>query len=338
MIEVLRLGGPRHPAARHPGAGLGGVAFGRYLARRLSAGVVCWLSSLSVLWWGGAAGVHALQCPPSPPVEVPVHPPPRDHAWLARPVRGGRPGRFYPYGSTGQGQYQVHHGVEFPASLGTPVVAVADGTVVVSGSDESRVWGRHPGYYGLLVVVRLTRRYGNAPVYVLYGHLSRVSVRAGQRVRDGEVLGKVGSTGVALGPHLHFEVRVGHNTFSDTRNPELWFTPLPGHGTIIGRITDFYGWPLPEVLATFHPVEQPNRYWREAWTYPDIHREQIHPDDVWRENMVMGDVPAGAYIIAARIDGKLYTRRVAVEEGEVALVTFRSYPVEQTLDVRKIRP
>ena len=296
------------------------------------------------IWLFGAIGVRGAQtvegelarAEPAAPKAVPTPSYPQMHAWLSRPVEGhavpARPSGFYPYGSTGQGQYQVHHGVEFVGPAGTPVLATAEGTVVVAGSDEQQLWGRHLGYYGRLVVIRLERMYGAAPVYTLYGHLSRIHVRLGQRVRQGEVIGQVGMSGVALGPHLHFEVRVGRNAFSSTRNPELWLAPVPEHGTIVGRIENEYGQPVPQELVTFHPVERPDRHWRETWTYPYAPAERIQPDNLWRENLVMGDVPAGEYIVRVRVDGRLYARRVQVDEGQVAWFSITARPVQDVLE------
>lgn len=307
---------------------------------RLSPALAIWLSVAFVVWQGGMPESRATVLPLVGPEAMPTPRVPAEHLWLSRPV-GGRaaritPDRFYPYGSTGQGQYQVHHGVEFVNPSGTLVFAAADGTVVVAGSDDQQVWGRHLEYYGRLIVIRLDQTYGGAPVHVLYGHLARVGVRLGQRVRQGEEIGLVGSSGVALGPHLHFEVRVGRNAFSHTRNPELWLTPLPGHGTITVRVESAYRRPVPEVLITFRPVQRPDRHWREAWTYSDALREQIRADDVWRENGVMGDVPVGAYLVAVRVDGRLYTRQVEVADGQIAWVAFRARAVNDTLDASSI--
>lgn len=256
-----------------------------------------------------------------------------ERPWLGRPVPAQAanigPDRFYPYGATGHGRYPPHHGVEFVNPAGTPALAVAEGTIVVAGSDDLEVWGQHLDYYGRLVILRLEARYGTQPVYALYGHLSQVLVRVGQRVHKGEVIGLIGSTGIAMGPHLHFEVRVGKNTFAHTRNPELWLAPLPGQGTIAGRVT-LDGQPVPEALLTFHPAERPDRYWREAWTYAGDPAEQIRPDDLRRENFAMGDVPAGEYIVHARVEGRVYTQKVHVEAGQTAFVTFAAYSTQPT--------
>jgi len=232
-----------------------------------------------------------------------------------------RASRFYPYGTTAGGRYFLHHGVDIENPIGTPVLAGASGTVVVAGTDRVEAYGPQTDFYGQLVVVQLDREFHEQPVFVLYGHLSRVTVRVGQRVRRGYVLGEVGMTGVAIGPHLHFEVRVGANTYADTRNPELWLRPLPGHGTIVGVLLDAQGNPIHEALITFHRTEEPNRRWRETWTYAS---DEVNPDEEWGENFVMGDVPAGSYILKTSVGGRLYTQEVTVEAGKTSLVVLET--------------
>ena len=83
-----------------------------------------------------------------------------------------------------------HYGVDFAAPTGTPVKAVADGRVVKAG------WY---GGNGRFVKVQHDSVYETG-----YSHLSRITVKAGARVRKGQVIGYVGSTGLATGPHLHF--------------------------------------------------------------------------------------------------------------------------------------
>ncbi|MGQ9753539.1 MAG: peptidoglycan DD-metalloendopeptidase family protein [Thermaceae bacterium] len=87
---------------------------------------------------------------------------------------------------------EFHDGMDFSAPYGTPVRASAGGVVVRAG------W---MGSYGLAVEV--DHGYGYR---TLYGHLSRLEVRPGQRVSRGQVLGRVGSTGRSTGPHLHYSV------------------------------------------------------------------------------------------------------------------------------------
>ena len=88
-----------------------------------------------------------------------------------------------------------HEGVDLSAPRGTPVLAAANGRVTVAG--------RRAGY-GL--IVELDHGYGYS---TLYGHVSQILVRPGQRVERGDVIAQVGSTGIATSPHLHYEVRVG---------------------------------------------------------------------------------------------------------------------------------
>lgn len=92
------------------------------------------------------------------------------------------------------GYRKMHQGIDFAAGMGTPVIAPADGVVV-----EARRWG---GYGNWLRI-----RHSNG-LESGYGHLSRYGsgIRAGQRVRQGQVVAYVGSTGASTGPHLHYEI------------------------------------------------------------------------------------------------------------------------------------
>ncbi len=87
-------------------------------------------------------------------------------------------------------RYRPHHGTDFRARYGTPLYAVADGKVSYAG------WMRG---YGKVVKIRHAGGYES-----LYAHQSRIRVRRGQRVRQGQIIGYAGSTGRSTGPHLHF--------------------------------------------------------------------------------------------------------------------------------------
>lgn len=101
--------------------------------------------------------------------------------------------RVHPiYGTT-----RMHTGIDLGAPSGTPIRAADDGFVVAAG------WR---GGYGLATIID----HGGS-LATLYAHQSRLGVFPGQRVRRGEVIGYVGSTGYSTGPHLHFEVRVAGN-------------------------------------------------------------------------------------------------------------------------------
>lgn len=93
------------------------------------------------------------------------------------------------------GSWLMHAGKDFAAPEGTPVVAALGGRVVSSGM---------AGGYGLTIEVE----HDNPKRRTLYAHLSELFVKPGDRVRQGEVIGRVGNTGLSTGPHLHFELRL----------------------------------------------------------------------------------------------------------------------------------
>lgn len=109
------------------------------------------------------------------------------------PLRGPLTSRFGSRVHPLFGRRHFHTGVDIAAPHGAPVRAAADGTVLFAG------WY---GGYGRLIVVD----HGQG-LSTLYGHLSAILVGAGTRVTRNHVIGRVGSTGYATGPHLHYEVR-----------------------------------------------------------------------------------------------------------------------------------
>lgn len=249
---------------------------------------------------------------------------PQDHHWLGRPFQtenNNEPTRFYLYGSTAGGRYRIHHGADFPNPLGTPALAVAKGRVIAAGPDDRSVYGERVGFYGQMVILQLDQQYHGQKVYVLYGHLSQIHVHFLQQVQEGDIIGEVGMTGVAIGPHLHLEVRVGQNTYHDTRNPELWLRPLPTRGTIAGQLLDSQGRLIPEQSITFHRRETPDRRWKDVTTYP---ASEVNPDDGWGENFVLGNVPVGDYVVKVYVDGHLYGADVSVTEGDTSFLTIEA--------------
>lgn len=107
-------------------------------------------------------------------------------------------GRFHPVLHV----TRAHLGTDLQATTGTPARAIGHGTVVSAG---------YQGGYGKLVVVRHANGYSS-----YYGHLSKILVRAGQRVSQSDLVGLVGATGLATGPHLHYGI---------TRNG-VWADPM----------------------------------------------------------------------------------------------------------------
>lgn len=111
-------------------------------------------------------------------------------------------------------KWRSHKGVDYAAKRGTPVRASGDGKVIFAGTK---------GGYGRLIVLRHGGRYTTA-----YGHLRRYArgIRSGKRVKQGQIIGYVGSSGLATGPHLHYEFRVNgaHRNPLTVRLPEA--TPV----------------------------------------------------------------------------------------------------------------
>lgn len=91
---------------------------------------------------------------------------------------------------------RMHTGIDMTAQKGTPIYATGDGVVEVAGGSQDKYSG-----YGVVCVIN--HGFG---FKTLYGHLSSVDVRVGQRVKRGEQLGRVGSSGLSSGTHLHYEV------------------------------------------------------------------------------------------------------------------------------------
>jgi murein DD-endopeptidase MepM/ murein hydrolase activator NlpD len=142
----------------------------------------------------GAATIAALRREP-PRASIPL-------AWpLLAPLGDG----FGPRGD------RFHSGLDLTAPAGTPVTAAAPGRVTWAGP--------RPGGWGKLV----TLSHGHG-VRTMYAHLSTVRVKVGQWIAGGTVLGRVGATGDATGPHLHFEVRVGAAAIDPLRA----LVPIPG--------------------------------------------------------------------------------------------------------------
>jgi len=94
------------------------------------------------------------------------------------------------------GEWKDHKGIDFAAQTGTPVFAVAEGTVSFAKYDTT---------FGNYIILK----HRNADATSVYAHLDKMTVRYGDKVKKGDIIGYVGQTGLATGPHLHFEIRFG---------------------------------------------------------------------------------------------------------------------------------
>ncbi len=255
---------------------------------------------------------------PFPPRQVP-------HFYLGRPIASGgldELDRTYPYGDTARGAWPVHHGVEFQNPRGTPVLAAASGTVIHSGDDFNLMFGPRFEYYGNLVVVAhdFTSPTGE-PVFTLYGHLDRSDVVVGQRLEPGDRVGVVGATGIAIGPHLHFEVRVGNPyEFSATRNPDLWIFPKSGTAMLAGRVVDENGEPVPSVPVQLRRAGATSTnilYYAFSYASDDVNSSAS-----WNENFTRGDLRPGDYdvFVSTLYGRKLFEDMVTLEAGEITWI------------------
>ena len=129
----------------------------------------------------GVAGSRTIRALAAPPRPSPVS--------FALPIHADAGDPFGPRGN------HFHPGVDFPAPTGTPVYAARSGRVTWAG------W--RPGGYGDLASIA-----HGAGLRTLYAHLSEILVARGARVTTGTLIGRVGATGLATGPHLHFELRL----------------------------------------------------------------------------------------------------------------------------------
>jgi len=106
------------------------------------------------------------------------------------------------------GYSRMHQGIDFAAPTGTAVVAAGDGIVSEAG------WS---GGYGRVIQIRHAAGWSSQ-----YGHLSALSVARGQTVHQGQLIGRVGSTGLSTGPHLHFELRQAGKPVDPARQSSLY--------------------------------------------------------------------------------------------------------------------
>lgn len=127
------------------------------------------------------------------PIDTVIHtgmknPIPSGIAFLSKPSRGSISSNF------GARWGEIHHGIDIASNVGDPIGAALDGIVKETSYNS---------VYGNMIVVD----HGGG-IETIYGHCSKVLVKPGQKIKRGDIIGKVGTTGRSTGPHLHFELRV----------------------------------------------------------------------------------------------------------------------------------
>ena len=298
-----------------------------------------WLGASLLVTWLLAALPNVVFSQSDTPPTTTFLPAEQLHFYLVRPFHWDDTDwvdRYYPYGWNAHNGLATHHGVEFQNTRFTPVLAAGAGVVVFAGSDATQIIGPYANYYGRVIIIRhfFTAENGQA-VYSLYGHLQNVLVETGQVVSEWHKIGRVGDSGIALGSHLHFEIRVGPDPYDyyATRNPELWLRVYPRYGTLAGRVTDASGAPARGI--TIHITRNAETYPRltYAYTYAD---DNVNCDATLNENFVIGDLPRDVYeVYISNSNGRvLFRQMVEIQSERVSWLDIElpTIPVPVTAD------
>lgn len=234
----------------------------------------------------------------------------------------------YRFGTTQEGVLGIHYGVEFENPTGTPVLSAADGKVVFAGDDAVTILGSGQNFYGNVVVIEHHLSGIDQPLFTLYAHLSEISVASDNQVTAGQMIGKVGRSGSALGSHLHFEVRLGENKYEAAVNPELWLMTASesggiNNGALAGIIQDEQGEPerVTNIRLEYSPVEggAAEKYYSFS-TYFD---DRAASDPSFGENFTIGALTPGWYRFITIANGLYISEWVLVESGKL---TFLAIP------------
>ncbi|MBI3162887.1 MAG: M23 family metallopeptidase [Chloroflexi bacterium] len=247
-----------------------------------------------------------------------------DHFYFTRPVAADQvnwPIADYRYGGIFFAQNIIHTGIDIDAERKAPITAAGPGTVVWAGwglFTETPTNDNDP--YGLAVAIRHDFGYNGQQLYTVYAHMHEVIAVVGQHVETGEIIGLVGATGAVTGSHVHFEVRLGDNSFHDTLNPELWIAPPQGWGVLVGRVMD-------EKKDTMrhkevYVISEATQRSYLVRTYGSGGAANAAP--YYNENLVLGDLPAGIYKLIISYDDEKKPAQTWVEifPGQVTYFTF----------------
>jgi len=262
-----------------------------------------------------------------PALSVPFARQPWDHYWFIRPVASNYNNEglgFYPYGANGDlNDLRIHHGVDFPNPVGVEIRAAADGVVIWADKGHFNEFESITAY-GNCVVIQHDFGYKGQPVYTLYAHMSGIVATKDQRVKAGDVIGLIGATGQVTGPHVHFEVRVGRDSYFAVRNPMLWMAPYVGTGTIVGSMLFPNRRPVNDAVITLIN-RATGRVVQTTTTYAGF---GANSDDNWQENFLFGDVPAGIYIVTSHFENITWSGGVEAAAGATNWVALERFTPE----------
>jgi len=237
-----------------------------------------------------------------------------EHNWLIRPF--GSPDNIMVdqtqlFASNNFADGGVAKGLIYNNSDGARVRAVDYGTIVYKNSRDGHL------------VLKVENKYDDYFIYAHYYNLKEIYPSLGKYVQRGTPIGAVGRMKSTGSNHLYFEISLSFdddsNIPSNPVNPELWVYPLPGCGTIIGSIVDSLGQPIPglSIKGVGKPLPSETPY-TQSLTYS----YDLLPDPYYNENFVIGDVPAGDYVIWTESEGVRSAARVTVKPSKVTIVTL----------------
>ena len=219
----------------------------------------------------------------------------------------------YLYGSTMGGNFRQHQGNEYNNPEGVPTLAVDDGEIVFTDTSIGHA------------VLRCVTPYLDKPLYAHYHHQHEIVRKVGDKLKRGDQIGTIGKKGNVTNEHLHFEVATSEtgsqiDSISTTRNSELWVEPLPGCGTIVGKLVDKDGMPVGG--ARIYGVTKPGPT-ETPFSFAETYKDKVHPDSLYGENFVIGDVPEGVYTLYTSVNGANSRVRVKVDAMKVARVRMQ---------------
>jgi murein DD-endopeptidase MepM/ murein hydrolase activator NlpD len=254
---------------------------------------------------------------------------PHDHFLFERPisVEYVNWSSEYTYGVKLEEFTLTHTGIDIRAQENAPVLAAGDGVVQWSGFGLN-VFGHEDDPYGYSVVIRHNFGYQGQALYTVYSHLSEVDVTSGDKVKVGEMIGKVGETGNATGPHLHFEVRLGENQLYSIQNPLLWISPPIGTGILVGDIRTSYNIHIPypstnEIYSQGNRIKLINLETKEEFTFTTYgSTTEVKSDPYYQENLVVPDLPAGQYEIQIKHYDEEFTQEIEIKSGEITYFKY----------------
>jgi murein DD-endopeptidase MepM/ murein hydrolase activator NlpD len=247
-----------------------------------------------------------------------------DHFYFIRPILANEvnwPLSAYLYGDVNFDPQKPHTGVDIVVDEGTPVVAAGPGTVVwagyglfLGGQDDSDP-------YGKAIAIRHDYGYKDQQLYTIYAHNSQLYVVRGQHVEAGQLIAASGNTGLTTAAHLHFEVRMGLNYFYDSYNPILWMSPPQGWGVLVGRVTTTWGDLVDGLQIRVTNVTTLDHKIGKSYGTD----KTINPDPYYKENFVMGDLPAGTYEIMVPYFGAYFRMTIQIWPGAITYFNFNGF-------------